>query len=60
MKEFKNDMEHLAFLFPIISRYRIFLMKYLNITKTEVIAELSNRLNIPEDELHLKHIKYLM
>lgn len=59
MKEFKNDMEHLAFLFPIISRYRIFLMKYLNITKTEVIAELSKRLNIPEDELHLKHIKDL-
>lgn len=59
MKEFKNDQEHLAFLFPIISRYRIFLMKYLNINKTDLINKLSERLNIPEAELHLKTIKDL-
>lgn len=59
MKEFKDDNEHLKFLFPIISRYRIFLMKYLNITKTELISELSNRLHLSEEELHLKHIKSL-
>lgn len=59
MREFKNDQEKLTFMFPIISRYRIFLMKYLDISKTELLEELGNRMNVPADKLHLKHIKQL-
>lgn len=59
MREFKNDQEKLTFMFPIISRYRIFLMKYLDISKTELLEELGNRMNVSVDKLHLKHIKEL-
>ena len=31
MKEFKDEQEKLEFLIPIVARYRIFLMKYLDV-----------------------------
>ncbi len=56
MKEFKDDNEKRAFLIPIISRYRIFLMKWLGVTRTEIIGILSRRLNIPEEKCHLSNL----
>ena len=52
MREFKNDQD-----LDIIGN--IFLMKYLDISKTELLEELGNRMNVPADKLHLKHIKQL-
>lgn len=59
LKHFKNDREKINFLIPIIARYRIFIMKYLNITRLELIEQLSLRLSIPEKFCHLKNIKTL-
>lgn len=56
MKEFKNDEEKRDFLIPIISRYRIFLMKWLGVTKTDLIQIISRRLNVPESKCHLKNL----
>lgn len=56
MKEFKNDKEKLEFMKPIIARYRIFIMHFLNITRTELIEQLSLRMNKPVETLHLKNI----
>lgn len=39
-----------------VSRYRIYLMKYLSLTKTELLQILANRLNVEEGEVHLKNI----
>ena len=59
MKEFKNDKEKIDFLIPIIARYRIFIAHYIGISKTQLIAILSRRLNKSENECHLKSIKTL-
>lgn len=56
MKQFNNDNEKRDFLLPIISRYRIFLMKWLGVTRLELIGILSRRLNIPEEKCHLKNM----
>lgn len=40
-----------------VSRYRIYLMKYLNISKTELLKILAERMNLTENEVHLKDIK---
>lgn len=42
-----------------VSRYRIYLMKYLNISKTELLKILAERMNLTENEVHLKDIKDL-
>lgn len=59
MKEFKDNNEKLIFMFPIIARYRIFICKYLDITKTELLEQLGSRLNKDPKKLHLKYIKTL-
>lgn len=59
MKEFKNDKEKIAFLIPIIARYRIFIAHYIGITKTQLIGIISRRLNKSEEDCHLKSIKTL-
>ena len=59
MREFKNDREKLTFMIPIISIHRIFLMKYLDITETELLERLSERMNKSVEDLHLKHVKTL-
>lgn len=56
MKQFSSDIEKRDFLLPIISRYRVFLMKWLDITRLELIGILSRRLNIPESKCHLKNM----
>lgn len=56
MKEFKNDGEKRDFLLPIISRYRIFLMKWLGVTRLELLGIISRRLNVSEDKCHLKNM----
>lgn len=56
MKEFKTDNEKLQFLLPIVSRYRIFLMKYLDVTRLQLIGIISRRLNKTEDECHLSKL----
>lgn len=53
MKEFKNDEEKRDFLLVIIARYRIFLMKWLNVTRTEFIEIISRRLNKNVELCHL-------
>lgn len=57
MKEFKSEQEKMKFLIPIIARYRIFLQKYLDITRSDLIKILSRRLNKPEDQCHLSSMK---
>lgn len=42
-----------------VSRYRIYLMKYLNISKTELLKILAERMNLTENKVHLKDIKDL-
>lgn len=59
MREFKDDNEKLIFMFPIIARYRIFICKYLDISKTELLEELGLRMNKDPKNLHLKNIKSL-
>lgn len=56
MKEFKNDKEKLDFLIPIVSRYRIFLMKFLDVTRLQFIGIISRRLNVSEEQCHLKSL----
>lgn len=53
MKEFKNDNEKRDFLLVVISRYRIFLMKWLNVTRLEFIEIMSRRLNKDVAMCHL-------
>ena len=50
-----ND-EKLKKLIIVISRYRIFIMKYLDITKTQLIGIISRRLQKPESECHLSKL----
>ena len=57
MKDFKTDQEKLNFLLPIVARYRIFLMKYLDVTRLQFIGIISRRLNKTEDECHLKNLQ---
>ena len=59
MKEFIDDNEKLAFMFPIIARYRIFLMKYLDISKTELLEQLGERMHKAPRDLHLQKVKNL-
>lgn len=54
-----NEQDEQKFLFVIISRYRMFLMKYLNVTKTELLDLLGKRMNKNPENLHLKKIKEL-
>ena len=56
MKEFKTEQEHIDFLKPIISRLRIYIQAYENISKTELLEILSKRMNKPEEQLHLKQL----
>lgn len=49
--------EELSKMLITVSRYRIYLMKYLNINKTELLKELSKRINISEQSLHLSQIQ---
>lgn len=39
-----------------VSRYRIYLMKYLGLCKSELLVELSERLGKTEEEVHLRNI----
>lgn len=39
-----------------VSRYRSYLMKYLGLTKTQLLNQLANRMNKNEVEVHLKQI----
>ena len=57
MKEFRNEQEHIDFLKPIISRLRIYIQAYENISKTELLNILSNRMNKPVEQLHLKQLQ---
>lgn len=52
-----NEKQHLNQLYVLIGKYRIFLMKYLGLTRVELLEEFSKRLNVPEAEVHLKTIK---
>lgn len=52
-----NEKQHLNQLYVLIGKYRIFLMKYLGLTRVELLKEFSKRLNVPEAEVHLKTIK---
>lgn len=56
MKEFKNDNEKKDFLIPIVARYRIFLAKWLGVTRTQLIEILSRRLGIEESKCHLSNM----
>lgn len=56
MKEFKDEQEKLEFLIPIVARYRIFLMKYLDVNKTQFMGIISRRLNKAEEECHLSKL----
>lgn len=56
MKEFKDDAEKIKFLIPIISRYRIFIAKYIGVHRSQVIQIMSRRLNKPEEQCHLRQI----
>lgn len=42
-----------------VSRYRIYLMKYLGLTKTDLLKQLAIRLNKDEFQVHLKNINTL-
>lgn len=57
--EFIDDAHKLIHMKKVIARYRIFIMKFLNITKTELIYELSKRMNKSERSLHLRNINTL-
>lgn len=59
MIEFKSDEEKIEFLKPIISKYRIFIAKYIGVSVNKVIGMLSRRLNIPEEDCHLSKITSL-
>ena len=59
MIEFKSDEEKIEFLKPIISKYRIFISKYIGISCKNVIGILSRRLKIPEEDCHLTSISSL-
>lgn len=56
MKEFKTEQEHIDFLKPIISRLRIYIQAYENISKTELLEILSKRMNKQAKQLHLKQL----
>ena len=56
MKEFKTEQEHIDFLKPIISRLRIYIQAYENISKTELLEILSKRMNKQVEQLHLKQL----
>lgn len=56
MKEFKTEQEHIDFLKPIISRLRIYIQAYENISKTELLEMLSKRMNKHTEQLHLKQL----
>lgn len=56
MKIFKDNEEKLSFLIPIVARYRIFLMKWLDVPKTQFIEIISRRLNWPQENCHLKSL----
>ena len=53
MKEFKDDKEKRDFLIVIISRYRAFLMKWLDVTRTDFIGIISRRLGKDKNLCHL-------
>lgn len=56
MKEFKDDKEKRDFLIVIISRYRAFLMKWLDVTRTDFIGIISRRLGKEESECHFSSL----
>jgi hypothetical protein len=56
MKDFKDDNEKREFLVPICARYRIFLQKWLDVTKSEFREIICRRLDITEGEYHLKNL----
>ena len=56
MKEFKDDEEKKDYLIPIIARYRIFLMKWLDVDKTHFKNILSRRMNIDVEDCSLKNL----
>lgn len=59
MKQFSSEKEKVSFLLVVISKYRIFLMKYLNLTKLQLVDILANRLKIPTQNCRLRNIKTL-
>lgn len=56
MKKFNSDEEKRDFLIPIIARYRIFLMKWLDIDRVSFKEVLSRRMNIDVSECSLKSL----
>ena len=56
MKEFKSDKDKQDFLIPIVARYRIFLMKWLDVDKTTLKGILSRRMNIDVESCSLKSL----
>lgn len=59
MIEFKSDEEKIEFLKPIISKYRIFIAKYIGVNVKKVIGILSRRLDVPEEDCHLSNLHSL-
>lgn len=56
MKNFKNDEEKRDFLIVVVARYRIFLMKWLNVDKTTLKEIISRRMNIDVENCSLKSL----
>lgn len=56
MKEDENNIEKRNYLIPIIARYRIFLMKWLDVDKTHFKQILSRRMGIGIEECSLKNL----
>lgn len=59
MKKFKNEQQHLEFLKYICARYRLFVMKYLRITKNQILELTSKQLHWNIEDCHIKNIQTL-
>lgn len=59
MKRFNTEQEHINFLKPILSRYRIYIQKYEHMTRLDVLHKISNMLNTPIEDIHTNKLNSL-